>query len=158
MAQEFALCLALMPARHALPPPTKDRRPSILFSSTSKSFSAHGVHHRNTLNSFLFMGLRTTFITTAGWRGSTTGHFKYHLNSTLLTSLECAVPRSGLLSPLECAVAKTRPRNSFRMRTSEKNGGRGYLFPIFDFRVSTRFSRPPLQGKHWVWLRQEASA
>jgi len=44
---------------------------------------------------------------------------------TRLSSLECAVPRFRLLSPLECAVAKTRCRNSFRMRSYKKSGGGG---------------------------------
>src|SRR5215471_12804330 len=42
-----------------------------------------------------------------------------------VTPLECAVPRSRALTPLECAVTKTRPRKSFRMRSSEKKWGGG---------------------------------
>ena len=88
MAQEFALCLPLMLARHvcpeprrALPPPTKACRLSLLFSFTSKSFTASCVHDRNAANSFPFMHLRTAFIGTEGWGGSEGSHFKYHLRS-----------------------------------------------------------------------------
>lgn len=105
--------------------PTKDRRLSVLFSSTSKSSSTHHMHDRNTLNPFYFMRLRTTFIGTEGWGGSTTSHFKYHLNSRSLPSrrmragilpslplsaVNCqplalsAGETSTLLNPLECAV------------------------------------------------------
>ena len=42
-----------------------------------------------------------------------------------VSSLECAVPRFRALSALECAVTKTRLRNSFRMRSSEKMWGGG---------------------------------
>lgn len=104
-------------------------RLSLLLSSTS----AHHTHDRNALNSFALKHLRTAFFATEGWGGSATGHFKYHLNSgspncrpsTRLTSLECAVPRLRLLTLLECAVAKNRPRNPFRMRSSEKKRGEG---------------------------------
>lgn len=89
--------------------------------------SAHTVHDRNAPNFNPVKALRTTFFTTEGWGGSTTAHFKFHLNSTGLSSLECAVPRPRLLSLLECAVAKTRPRNSFRMSSSKKRGGGGSI-------------------------------
>jgi len=46
-------------------------------------------------------------------------------NHQSLTPLECAVPRFRALTPLECAVTKTRPHNSFRMRSSEKKWGAG---------------------------------
>ena len=45
--------------------------------------------------------------------------------SQALTPLKCAVPRFLALTPLECAVTKTRSRKPFRMRSSEKKGGRG---------------------------------
>src|SRR5690348_13508265 len=42
-----------------------------------------------------------------------------------LSPLECAVPGFRRVTPLKCAVAKTRSRNSFRMRSSEKRWGEG---------------------------------
>lgn len=60
---------------------TKDPRLSLLLSSTSKSFTAPCVHHRNTLNSFLFMRLRTAFIDTEGWGASDERSFKFYFNS-----------------------------------------------------------------------------
>jgi hypothetical protein len=42
-----------------------------------------------------------------------------------LSHLECAVPQIAPITPLKCAVPKTRHLKSFRMRSSEKSGGRG---------------------------------
>jgi hypothetical protein len=42
----------------------------------------------------------------------------------LLSLLECADPKNAPITPLECAVPKTRHLKSFRMRRSEKRGGR----------------------------------
>ena len=41
------------------------------------------------------------------------------------SSLECALMQFLALTPLECAVTKTRPRKSFKMRSSEKKWGEG---------------------------------
>src|SRR5260370_9260769 len=41
-----------------------------------------------------------------------------------LSLLECADPQNAPITPLECAVPKTRHLKSFRMRSSEKSGGR----------------------------------
>ena len=110
---------------------------SPFLSSTSKLLAATHVHHRNALNSFSFIALRTTFFPTAGCvpffpslptRLPRASRGRSPLASPV-TSLECAVPRFRLLSPLECAVAKTRPRNSFRMRSYEKKG-RGGTSPL----------------------------
>src|SRR5438094_6064369 len=52
--------------------------------------------------------------------------FKRSTFKRSVTPLECAVPRFRALSALECAVTKTRPRKSFRMRSSEKRWGGRY--------------------------------
>jgi len=91
------------------------------------------VRDRSALKSFRFMHQRTTFNATEGWGSSvlSTSHQLAlscegsRITSHPLSSLECAVPRFRALSALECAVTKTRLRNSFRMRSSEKGGGEG---------------------------------
>ena len=61
-----------------------------------------------------------------GLRLLLTSLLRYFITSrSLLSPLECAVPRFRLLSPLECAVPKTPRRNPFRMRSSKKRWGGG---------------------------------
>src|SRR5258708_18684100 len=48
-------------------------------------------------------------------------------NGISLSPLECADPKNASITPLECAVPKTMDLKSFRMRSSEKSGGRGQV-------------------------------
>jgi len=78
-------------------------------------------------NPFLFRLLHCCrgWVGGANARPSQEGGSNRSSSGSALSPLECAVPRFHGLSALECAVAKRRPRNSFRMRSSEKRWGGG---------------------------------
>ena len=76
--------------------PTQDRRLSVLFSSTSKSFTVPSVHDRNTLNSFPFKRLRTAFFATAGWGGSTIAPLHSHPRNSAKSAACCSLSSNSL--------------------------------------------------------------
>jgi hypothetical protein len=135
MAQEFVLCLLIMLARREVPK-TLRGTPLAARSNSSNSLRITSLAAPRSLTPVESHPYPKN-------RGGPPLPFSLFDLPSPLTSLECAVPRFGLLSPLECAVAKMRLRNSFRMRSSEKKwgeGGTSFRFPIssFAFRITNQ--------------------
>src|SRR5713226_6564704 len=102
------------------------QRSDVLMSFTPKSFPINLFADPHPLTLFA-----SIFYKNIGWQGAppipavSDLQTSQRNNGISLSPLECAVPKNAPITPLECAVPKTMDLKSFRMRSSEKSGGRG---------------------------------